>query len=73
MLAERSRKTQNVLADTPCLFKADGGDEDLEDFDLGGALSVGIEEEFSETIFENTASGQQLKFWPWVNQVQGSS
>ncbi|KAJ7451819.1 Cl-channel protein [Mycena galericulata] len=66
---ERSRKTQDVLADTPCVFKSDGDDGDLEDFDLGGAQSVGIEEDFSETIFENTASGQQLKFWPWVNQT----
>ncbi|KAJ7121295.1 Cl-channel protein [Mycena crocata] len=66
---ERSRKTQDIVPDTLCLFKADGGDGDLEDFDLGGALSVGIEEDFSETIFESTASGQEIKFWPWVNQT----
>jgi chloride channel 3/4/5 len=68
--AERSRKTQDIFPDTPCLFKADGADDgDLENFDLGGGLSVGIEEDFSETIFETAASGQQIKFWPWVNQV----
>ncbi|KAJ7045994.1 Cl-channel protein [Mycena alexandri] len=67
---ERSRKTQDIVPDTLCLFKADGGDGDLEDFDLGNALSVGIEEDFAETIFESTTSGQQqLKFWPWVNQT----
>ncbi|KAJ7282794.1 Cl-channel protein [Mycena rebaudengoi] len=67
---ERSRKTQDIFPDTPCLFKADGADDgDLENFDLGGGLSVGIEEDFSETIFETAASGQQIKFWPWVNQT----
>lgn len=72
-MAERSRKTQDITPDTLCLFKADDGDGDLEDFDLGGAFAVGIgnEEDFAETILENTASGgRQIKFWPWVNQVQ---
>ncbi|KAJ7497777.1 Cl-channel protein [Mycena latifolia] len=68
---ERARKTQDIVPDTPCLFTADGGDGDLEDFDLarGGALSVGFEEDFSATIFESTASGREIKFWPWVNQT----
>ncbi|KAF8199932.1 Cl-channel protein [Mycena galopus ATCC 62051] len=69
---ERSRKTQDITPDTLCLFKADDGDADLEDFDLGGALAVGIdnEEDFAETMLENTASGgRQIKFWPWVNQT----
>ncbi|KAJ7879634.1 Cl-channel protein [Mycena olivaceomarginata] len=69
---ERSRKTQDITPDTLCLFKADDGDGDLEDFDLGGAFAVGIgnEEDFAETILENTASGgRQIKFWPWVNQT----
>ncbi|KAF7357806.1 Chloride channel protein [Mycena venus] len=67
---ERSRKTQDITPDTLCLFKTDEGDGDLEDFDLGGALAVGMEEDFAETIFENTASGgEQIKFWPWVNQT----
>ncbi|KAJ7933767.1 Cl-channel protein [Mycena leptocephala] len=64
----RARQTQDIGPDTLCLFKADG-DGDLEDFDLGGAFSVGLEEDFAETIFESTVSGQQIKFWPWVNQT----
>ncbi|KAJ7646805.1 Cl-channel protein [Roridomyces roridus] len=61
---ERSRKLQDILPDTPCLFKAtNAADGDVE-------LSIGIEEDVSETVVENTASGQQqLKFWPWVNQT----
>ncbi|KAJ7091935.1 Cl-channel protein [Mycena belliarum] len=68
---ERARKTQEITPDTVCLFAEDGGDDDLEGFDLarGGALSVGLEEDFSATIFESTASGQEVKFWPWVNQT----
>ncbi|KAJ7212919.1 Cl-channel protein [Mycena pura] len=66
---ERSRKTQEITPDMLCSFKADEGDGDPEDFDLGGALSVGVEEDFSDTIFESTTSGEQIKFWPWVNQT----
>ncbi|KAJ6508108.1 Cl-channel protein [Mycena vulgaris] len=61
---ERSRKTQDIVPETPCVFTAEGGD-----LDLGGAQSVGIEEDFSETIFENTASGREIRFSPWVNQT----
>jgi hypothetical protein len=68
-LQGRARQTQDIGPDTLCLFKTDG-DGDLEDFDLGGAFSVGLEEDFAETIFESTVSGQQIKFWPWVNQVR---
>ncbi|KAJ7049658.1 Cl-channel protein [Mycena amicta] len=67
---ERSRKTQDISPDTLCSFKPDSAEEDLEDFDLSGALAVGTEEEdFSDGILENTTSGQQMKFWPWVNQT----
>ncbi|CAK5265424.1 unnamed protein product, partial [Mycena citricolor] len=62
---ERSRQTQEITSDTECLFKVDG---DLEGFDLGSALSVGIEEEYADTILEAAAEGN-VNFAPWVNQT----
>ncbi len=34
------------------------------------AGSVGIEEDFSETILQTATFNEGLKFWPWVNQVR---
>ncbi|KAF7322000.1 Chloride channel protein [Mycena kentingensis (nom. inval.)] len=70
---ERSRKTQDITPDTLCSFKPDGPDAgaDLEEYDLSGALTVGIEEDFSDAMLENNSAAgqQQIKFWPWVNQT----
>ncbi|KAF7315867.1 Chloride channel protein [Mycena indigotica] len=66
---ERTRKTQDIEPDTLCSFKPEATEEDGEDFDLGGGLAAGIEEDFAHELLENTTLGQQIKFWPWVNQA----
>ena len=61
---------QDIRPDTPVSFAPDP--EDLEDADFGGAAAgpaVGLDEEISMDIMENTTMQDVLKLWPWVNQT----
>lgn len=62
----RFRKIQDVDSDTPCSFMSDERERERLNMPAG---SVGIEEEFSETILQTATFNEGLKFWPWVNQT----
>ncbi len=56
--------------DTAVSFAPDP--EDLEDADFAGASAgpaVGLDEDISMDIMENTTMQDLLKLWPWVNQT----
>ncbi|KAK7040079.1 glycerol ethanol, ferric requiring protein [Paramarasmius palmivorus] len=69
-VTERFESMRGVNPDTLCSFSADGNrDQEHMNLALGGEE---VEEEASETILESASTGEELKFWPWVNQVRRS-
>ncbi|ESK90859.1 voltage-gated chloride channel [Moniliophthora roreri MCA 2997] len=64
---ERFERMRGVSSETKCSFSADGDrDQEHMNLALGGEEAEG---ETSETILESASTGEELEFWPWVNQT----
>ena len=61
---------QGTDADTPCSFASEADDHDEVEFSgIATGPGVGMDDDISLEIMENTARPNELKLWPWVNQV----
>ncbi|KAF8893437.1 Cl-channel protein [Infundibulicybe gibba] len=58
---ERARRMQDIHPDIPCLFVSHSSDQ--------GNFSMDLEDDASAGFFEEGATTQGLRFWPWVNQT----
>ena len=62
---------QDISLDTPCSFASEADDRDEVEFaGIATGPGVGMDDDISLEIMENTARPDELKFWPWVNQVK---
>lgn len=68
---DKTKRQHNVSPETPCLFVSDTDDGDeLEFSGMASGPGVGMDDDVSLEIIENTARPDELKLWPWVNQVR---
>ncbi|KAJ3555645.1 hypothetical protein NM688_g2466 [Phlebia brevispora] len=67
---DKARKRQGVSRDTPCSFASENeGHDELEFSGIATGPGVGMDDDISLEIIENTATPEVLKLWPWVNQT----
>lgn len=60
----------DLTSDTPCSFTKDLDDQDSSELaNLVTGPGVGMDEDLSIELIENTTTHDVVKFWPWVNQV----
>lgn len=69
---DKAERTQGISLETPCCFYSERTEREHmglpESLTSGPAL--GLSDEESADILQNTASPDILKLWPWVNQVR---
>lgn len=71
---EKARDIEGISRDTPCSFvpeREDHGEGELSGIAAGPG--VGMDDDVSLEIIENTASSNVLKLWPWMNQVRSQN
>ena len=69
-MADKAKRVQDVSLDTPCSFAAEEDHDEVELAGIATGPGVGVDDDISMEIMENTARSEELKLWPWVNQVR---
>ena len=68
--SDKVKFMHDITSDTPCSFTREPDDQDSSELaNLVTGPGVGMDEDLSIELIENTTTHDVVKFWPWVNLV----
>lgn len=69
-MTEKSRHSRDVSPQTSCAFTSSTDEHDSpQPSTIGAGPTLGINEDEVENSLINSASGDVINMWPWINQV----
>lgn len=70
--SDRARRMRDVLPDTLCSFISN--EREQEQFSgMAAGPGIGIENDISTEVIQTAALDEEIKLWPWVNQVNAQN
>lgn len=73
-ILEKARDIEGISRDTPCSFVPEREDHGEGEFSsIAAGPGVGVDDDVSLEIIENSATSNVLKLWPWMNQVRSQN